>query len=100
MDGHDEALGRIVGQHEVVYRHVDVGGVASNGNPACGVVASRGTDGIDGILVPLVEQGILRIGAAAPVVAGVNLVESLEDELVAVVGKASSHLCPQRDDKG
>ena len=74
---------------------VNVGCIVGNGNPTGSVVATSSADSIDSNLVPLVQQCILSIRACTPVVASVNLVESLEDKLLVVVLELVGNLCPQ-----
>ena len=95
----DDTVGVVGGNVEFRDGLVDVGSIACDSNPAIGVFTTSGTDSVDGILVPLVKQLVFSIGTSPPVVASMNLVEDLEDEVVAVVGEIGGHLSPQEGDE-
>ena len=71
----------------------------ADANPTVFVAGHR-ADGLDGILVPQVQQLVLCIGTAAPVVAGMYLVEGLEDKVFTIGGKLGGYLCPQGGNQG
>ncbi len=99
MGSDDDTVGVVGGNAEFRDGLVDVGSIACDSNPAIGVFTTSGTDSVDGILVPLVKQLVFSIGTSPPVVASMNLVEDLEDEVVAVVGEIGGHLSPQEGDE-